>query len=198
MRCRLVVYVILAEVLTIKEQDFINFLRVYKHDFLNHLQVIQGYLQLKKPELALKYLKEATIEIENHGSAMKLQLSSVSLWLLLKENEHRELGIIMDLDCDSTFSTSPDQEEVILSLLKGLVEVITVELGKLPYEQRNWGLSFTGQNKLEIIITLPKGDEADWEEIFNQKVHLPKEMEIITQSNYNEKNFIYQLELQVS
>jgi len=34
--------------------------RHQRHDFLNHLQVVWGYLKLNKPDRAIEYIKEVT------------------------------------------------------------------------------------------------------------------------------------------
>jgi len=103
------------------EREFMRFLRVYKHDFLNHLQVVLGYLQLKKPERALEYLKEAIEEVEKSGSVMRLGLPSVAFWLLLEELKQKEQGIIFQLTNDTDFIASEEQEQAILTCLKPLV-----------------------------------------------------------------------------
>lgn len=47
-------------------------LRVYKHDFLNHLQIIQGLIQLKQPQRALDYLKKVAQEGRQIQSNFKI------------------------------------------------------------------------------------------------------------------------------
>lgn len=47
-------------------------LRVYKHDFLNHLQIIQGLIQLKQPQRALGYLKKVAQEGRQIQSNFKI------------------------------------------------------------------------------------------------------------------------------
>ena len=49
-------------------------LRLQRHDFLNHLQVIHGYLQLNKPEKATDYLMRAIDEIRAQGAALEKEL----------------------------------------------------------------------------------------------------------------------------
>lgn len=180
------------------EQDFMRFLRVYKHDFLNHLQVILGYLQLKKPEQALGYVKEAIMEVEANGSIMRLKLPSVAFWLLLKELELKEQGISINLTTDAGFIASEEQEKVILNYLKCLVEKIGAEMVRLPYEKRAWSLSFTGQDILKLSFTLPREAGIDWESIFNFGTYPWEDLKLNTTSTETEKNYIYQLEISTS
>lgn len=178
----------------IKEKDFIQFLRVYKHDFLNHLQVIQGYLQLKKPEQALRYVKEAIREVEEHGSIMRLKLPIVAFWLMLKELELKEQGINTNFTSDAVFSTSREQEENILSFLQSIIEKIEKKMGRLPYDKRKWGLSFTGQDILKLILTLPKESGINWGNAIREGTY-PKSLKLTVNSSEQEDNHVYQLEI---
>lgn len=38
--------------------ELIRLLRLQRHDFINHIQVIHGFLQLGKPQRALEYIEE--------------------------------------------------------------------------------------------------------------------------------------------
>ncbi|HHP51706.1 MAG TPA: hypothetical protein ENM97_08280 [Moorella mulderi] len=59
--------------------DIIAFLRWQRHDYLNHLQVISGYLQLGKAEQALAYLQGVLKEMEELGKLMRLKSPSLAL-----------------------------------------------------------------------------------------------------------------------
>ncbi|MDI6906672.1 MAG: Spo0B domain-containing protein [Thermoanaerobacterales bacterium] len=43
--------------------ELLRFIRIYGHDFLNHLQVISGYAQLHKTEHIREYIGQVTAEI---------------------------------------------------------------------------------------------------------------------------------------
>ena len=180
------------------EQDFISFLRVYKHDFLNHLQVIQGYLQLQKPEQALRYLKEAMKDVELYGSVLRLKLPAVAFWLLLKELELRKQGITMHLCSDTPFSVSAALEKSLLAFLKGIVGDIARRLGRLPFEDREWNLSFVGQDELRIVFALPGEEIIDWAPLFQDRLDLISDFNVVMHGSNYEGKFNCQLELSVS
>lgn len=180
----------------IKEQNFIQFLRVYKHDFLNHLQVIQGYLQLKKPEQALRYVKEAITEVEEHGSIMRLKLPTVAFWLMLKELELKEQGINTNFTSNTDFSASREQEETILTFLQSIIEKIERKMGRLPYDKRKLGLSFTGQDILKLILTLSKERGINWGNTFKEGTY-PKSLKLTVNGSEQEDNHVYQLEIRL-
>lgn len=144
------------------EQSYLKLLRVYKHDFLNHLQVISGYLQLKKYDSALNYVRQAIMDVEEHGAIMRLNLPELVIWLLLQRMELEEKGIILSLHNDTDFSQLKGMEQELLSWLKTLVQVITVNLEELPLGEREWSIGFDGNGPFEITVSLPPLAQNRW------------------------------------
>ncbi|WP_291632480.1 Spo0B domain-containing protein [Clostridium sp.] len=67
---------------------YIDILRKQRHDFMNDLQVIYGYLQLSRPESALEYINKLSKENEIISEIYKLQDNGFSLCL---ENNIKKL-----------------------------------------------------------------------------------------------------------
>lgn len=60
----------------------LNFYRLQRHDFLNHWQVIMGYLQLGKVDRALSYMREGLNELEAEQIVGQIPHEMVSAILL--------------------------------------------------------------------------------------------------------------------
>lgn len=144
------------------EQSYLKLLRVYKHDFLNYLQVISGYLQLKKYDSALNYVRQAIGEVEDSGAIMRLNLPELVIWLLVQRLELEEKGIILSLQNDADFTTLKAMEPELLNWLKTMAQIITETLEELPLEQREWSIGFDGNGPFEITLTLPALDGNHW------------------------------------
>ncbi|MFT5872749.1 MAG: ferritin [Clostridium sp.] len=69
-------------------EDYIDLLRKQRHDFMNDLQVIYGYLQMSRPESALGYIDKLSKENEIISEIYKLQDNEFSLCL---ENNIKKL-----------------------------------------------------------------------------------------------------------
>lgn len=82
-------------------EEVLSLLRAQRHNFLNHIQVISGLLQLGKPERALAYLKELQLELENWGKLMRLKVPGVVLTCLLQLEEARSQEIAMSIDAST-------------------------------------------------------------------------------------------------
>ncbi|MBU3090683.1 Spo0B domain-containing protein [Clostridium sp. CF011] len=69
-------------------ESFINLIRKQRHDFMNDLQVISGYLQTRRPKDALKYIDRLSKENEIISEIYRLQDNGFSLCL---ENNIKKL-----------------------------------------------------------------------------------------------------------
>ncbi|NMA14503.1 MAG: hypothetical protein GX930_04600 [Clostridia bacterium] len=73
--------------------DMVKLIRDQKHDYLNHLQVITGNLQLEKRDKALNYLRQVTSNLLEVGPITKLDNSYLSILLLIALQKSRNLGV---------------------------------------------------------------------------------------------------------
>ncbi|OIQ61531.1 sensory histidine kinase DcuS [Moorella thermoacetica] len=78
--------------------EIIPLLRWQRHDFLNHLQVISGYLQLKKNDRALAYLRQAIAQLEQVGRIMHLLEPELALAALTRIEGAIARGISLEME----------------------------------------------------------------------------------------------------
>lgn len=69
-------------------ESYINLIRKQRHDFMNNLQVISGYLQMRRPEDALEYIDRLSKENEIISEIYRLEDNEFSLCL---ENNIKKL-----------------------------------------------------------------------------------------------------------
>lgn len=62
-------------------ENYISLLRKQRHDFMNELQVIYGYLQMMRPQGALEYIDRLSKENETISEIYRLQDNGFSLCL---------------------------------------------------------------------------------------------------------------------
>ena len=87
---------------SVSAKEVIELMRVQKHDFLNYLQIISGYLQLGKIDKAQHYLQKALREISVSGTVMSLADPALSMNLLLRvHNAYREWGVNIALSAST-------------------------------------------------------------------------------------------------
>lgn len=96
--------------------EIMSLLRWQRHDILNHLQVISGYLQLQKSDRALDYLKEVVAWLEQVGGLMRLQQPELALAGLYKMEQAAARGITLTLDVHTLMEQTALDREATLNL----------------------------------------------------------------------------------
>ncbi|MFC5591381.1 ATP-binding protein [Sporosarcina soli] len=115
----------LAEELT-GVKNFVEALRVQSHEHMNKLHTIAGLIQLGKPEKALQLAFEISEEQEGVTKFLheKIKNDALAGLLLSKVGRGKELGISVEIDKNSFFSTFPNQldQHDFVVLLGNLIE----------------------------------------------------------------------------
>jgi hypothetical protein len=63
------------------DREIVKYIRNQRHDFMNEIQIIWGYLQLEKSEEAKKYIAQLISKLEVHRRVLNLGDSVLSLFL---------------------------------------------------------------------------------------------------------------------
>lgn len=89
--------------------DLVRLLRVQRHGFLNHLQVISGWLQLKRPERALHYIDVVRRKREQDGRLLKLADWRLLALLLDKTASAETAEVEVEWQIDSDMEGAPPE-----------------------------------------------------------------------------------------
>ncbi|GLC87031.1 ATP-binding protein [Lysinibacillus piscis] len=107
-----------------------------RHDFINHIQVINGFLQLDRPEQAQQYLFSLSKEVQAIKS-LKLNIDNPGLSILLQtkkltaQNHHIDMEFtIMQNDFSKIKTTD------LIKVLSNLIDNAMDATSELPEEQR--------------------------------------------------------------
>ncbi|WP_051275729.1 Spo0B domain-containing protein [Desulfovirgula thermocuniculi] len=89
--------------------DLLGVFRAQRHDFLNHLQVISGFIQLHKGEEARAYIREVARELERQGAILHLGVPEAAFALLyaLREAALAQVDLRYDIRCSLVSCTVP-------------------------------------------------------------------------------------------
>lgn len=84
-------------------ENYIILLRKQRHDFMNDLQVISGYLQMKRPQDALEHIEKLANENGIISEIYKLQDNEFSLCLEsnIKKLWVNEIKVEIDIEIDN-------------------------------------------------------------------------------------------------
>ncbi|MCF8011075.1 MAG: Spo0B domain-containing protein [Clostridiales bacterium] len=137
-------------------QKSIKLLRSHRHDFLNHLQVLLGYIQLDKKDAAVKYIKGIHEEVRNVSAVSGLEMPEVSILLFIKEKEAEKHGIKMEHDINTDLSNAKISQSDMVRILSNLIDNAIYELKnntEIPEEDKYIKVSFNNiQDTLVIKV----------------------------------------------
>lgn len=116
--------------------DLLRFIRIYGHDFLNHLQVISGYVQLHKTEHIREYIVQVASEIRDINMVIRTTDSQTAAGLLGLREQAARYGVPLVIKLEGELSSIADNglsmRQALASLgrlfpaLEGIEDAVTL------------------------------------------------------------------------
>lgn len=171
--------------------NFVNELRKTRHDFMNDIQVIYGYLQLDKKDEAMKYIDEISINnrVISKIYALGDERFGFVMEKLLKSFKEKDISVEVDIEIDS-FSKKVFELEYNkkLNLVNNIISEFENNKCKFVY-------IYIFQDELGESLLIASGEscanELDWMEDWGI---IQSEIEDIKLHKYRyNNNFAYRL-----
>lgn len=105
-----------------KAEEMIRVLRAHRHDFLNHLSVVSGLIQLKKNNEAVSYIKETTGEMKAASQVINLAQSELAALILTKMSDAEALGIKLVAEIETKLAGLKINSTELVSILGNLLD----------------------------------------------------------------------------
>ena len=97
-------------------------LRVQRHDFLNHLQVVYSLMEMQEYDEAMKYISQVYGDIRRVSSGLKTASAPVNALLMAKEGECREKGIAFETAVNARWENLPIPDWEMCRCLSNLID----------------------------------------------------------------------------
>jgi hypothetical protein len=131
-------------------------LRLQRHDFMNFLQVIYGYLQINKPQEAINYIKEVNRKMTTLSQIFNLECPFLALFLQDLIMSCSKLNIEVELHCEveyissKMFTKNIDEKRIVFERVKSL---ISDKIKKFNLHQNTLYIQVSGSpEKFNIFI----------------------------------------------
>lgn len=136
--------------------ELLEVIQVQRHDFLNHLQVISGLMQLNKPERLKEYIEKIIEEMKPLSAVTRLNVPELKAVILIALKEAQKHQIDFKFNINTTLGNCPLDGRImgqgVEACLQGLwqyltlpeVTVRTVVLGIVEHE-----------NSVCVLFSLP-------------------------------------------
>lgn len=113
-------------------RDLLEVLKVQRHDFMNHLQVISGYIQLKKYDRAHEYIGQVAEELKQASLISKLNCPEIISVVLGADLAAGKNGITVNTVVGSCLSDSLANGLAVAEVLREMLDTALQLVESLP------------------------------------------------------------------
>ncbi|GBF10007.1 Spo0B domain-containing protein [Tepidibacillus sp. HK-1] len=129
----------------------IDLMKFYRHDWLNHFQVILGYVSLKKYEQIPHYIQKVIEDAKKRSIISNFEPSELAVFLYMMMIEYPKLNIELELDEGLEIKEEDVDGKWILHHLKGFLDLFD-QRANMDEEYHSLFLSLNNLDKKMIII----------------------------------------------
>jgi len=123
----------LAEAERLYEQQLLQSMSRMRHDVLNDLQLLFGYIQLKKYDKLQACMENIKAKMQQESYISRLGIPSLIAYFFAVRTEAQELRLEIELEQEMNLSDLPIDSDRIAALTQALIEVFRA--AALPREQ---------------------------------------------------------------
>lgn len=153
-----------------EEKDVIQLLRHYRHDLMNHLQIIQGYASMGKIDKVQQKLQHYMAYLQEEGKLVNLHAPALALYLLQFDSLHMNFRLTYHVHTNHKDLQSADQ-----LLVKRCRQVMTlIENASDEMELYELDVQLYDESSAEIVLaftvngsfpeTSSLGNEAEYKD----------------------------------
>ncbi|MEG6523121.1 Spo0B domain-containing protein [Desulfotomaculum sp. 1211_IL3151] len=134
-------------------KNLLEIIQVQRHDFLNHLQVISGLLQLNKGDRVRDYINQVCQQYENYSKITRIKSPEILAVLLVGSNEANKSQIDIQYDIQTNLATLNVPGEVVASALNRCIKQALKFLAPPEVNDRKMKLTISeGEKKITIKL----------------------------------------------
>jgi sensor histidine kinase regulating citrate/malate metabolism len=136
--------------------EILNLMREQRHDFVNHFQVVLGYLQLKKTGLAAEYIKQKNAEMQQFGLQTKCTNPYLEALMLLALHKSRGMGVELSFQVGDNVAIEHHHSEAVIDQIF-FITVLALQVLNRQRDEEKWIKISLEENKENISgkIILP-------------------------------------------
>lgn len=139
-------------------------LRTQRHDYLNHLQVVYGLMELEEYGELKKYLQPVYKDMLKTGKALKTSKPAINALLKAKMDEAENKGIDIYIEVNSNLQNLQVEDWELCKVLSNLLDNAMTALSEKE-----------GEKKIELDITEDSGNYCF--HVSNNGPMIPEEMQ---------------------
>lgn len=143
--------------------------RTQRHDFMNHLQIIYGYLELGKADMAKKYTLKIADDLREAGKFSKIPLPCLQSYLLWFSaqlaNSHLSFEIEWEDSCQEWMEQNVDEQLTglfmeLFSIVQGSLKNMKIKCS-LKFKEKHLSVDLHLCEKKDKIKTMERINTAE-------------------------------------
>lgn len=108
-------------------KELLEVLRVQRHDFMNHLQIISGMVQLNKTDKVFDYIREIAGQMSEAGRITALVIPEAAASLLINRHRAAKQGMEVRLGITTNMTGCKPDGPALAEIIDGLITLAVRE-----------------------------------------------------------------------
>lgn len=137
--------------------ELVRVIRIQRHDFVNHLQVVYALMKTGKTEKAQQYIEELCQHVRITGEILKVNVPELAALLLAKEELAAAKDILFKMIVDSNLVGLNIKPLDLITVVGNLLDNAFEAVEPLPQENRNVVFKISETPKYFVFQTINPG-----------------------------------------
>ncbi|MDD4238090.1 MAG: Spo0B domain-containing protein [Desulfotomaculaceae bacterium] len=152
-------------------EKLLDAIQVQRHDFLNHLQVISGLLQMNKVDRVMDYLNQVCMEMVQYSKTARVAIPELSAALIIAINDAAMYQIELVLNITSDLSESAVPGPVVGEVMEICINSAFETMSAPEFEDRRIEVAFgESERKYTCRLLFPEPLLADLSHFENRLI----------------------------
>lgn len=164
-------------------KELISFIRTQRHDILNHLQVIMGYLQLGRTNLAIDYIKSVSQEITESGEVLQKVSPELAAIFLIKAKQAENTQTAVEFSLNKGSNNTGKGVLELARVMGDIYDFILGQLSSYPIEKRKLSVEVDEEDGSQVIRFI--WPQASPEELLDDTQILSHPILEVVRENFN-------------
>lgn len=138
-------------------QEMMQVIKAQRHDFINHLQVVYGLLQIGENNQALEYITDLYQDIQVSGEILRLAIPELIALLMVKMGVATARGISLSIAVESDLAELEVKPLDMAAIVGNLINNALEAVEDFPALQRKVDIKVSENTRYFVIQTLNPG-----------------------------------------
>jgi len=132
--------------------ELIYLLKTQRHDFVNHLQVVRGYIQLGKIDLASKYIVEISQELAEASQVLQVPWPELAAVMMLKGKQVKDSRTTVKLSLGQNLErVCENPPEALAGIIGDIYELVCNQLGSCSIDRQQVAVDVNEEDGTYVI-----------------------------------------------